>query len=146
MLESLFSKVSGPKACNFTEKRLQHSCLPVNIAKFLRTPILKHIYEWLLLKSIKRHITAQIMKFFMKDFFIKCDHTRNFLNWNRKLHFLCSVFLILTHWIIIIRIFPSVREFCICNLCWYIGYMVMITCYHIPRDLQTWIWIRLFKS
>ena len=28
-------------ACNFIEKRLQHRCFPVNIAKFLRTPILK---------------------------------------------------------------------------------------------------------
>ena len=27
------------------QKRLQHRCLPVNIAKFLRTSILKNIYE-----------------------------------------------------------------------------------------------------
>ena len=37
MLESLFIKVADLKACNFTEKRLQPSCFPVNIA------ILKHL-------------------------------------------------------------------------------------------------------
>ena len=41
MLESLFNKVAGLKACIFIKKRLQHRCFPVNIAKFLRTPILK---------------------------------------------------------------------------------------------------------
>ena len=29
--------------CNFTKKRLQHRCFPLNIAKFLRTPVLKNI-------------------------------------------------------------------------------------------------------
>ena len=33
----------------FITKRLQHWCFPVNIAKFLRTPILKNICERLLL-------------------------------------------------------------------------------------------------
>ena len=32
------------QACNFIEKRLQHSCFPLNIAKLLKTPILKNIY------------------------------------------------------------------------------------------------------
>ena len=31
------------------KKRLQHKCLPVNIAKYLRTPLLKNICECLLL-------------------------------------------------------------------------------------------------
>ena len=48
VLESLFNKVEG-QACNFIEKRLQHRCFPVNIAKFLKTPILKNICERLLL-------------------------------------------------------------------------------------------------
>ena len=47
-LESLF------KSCRILGlqlywKRLQHRCFPVNIAKFLRTPILKNIYQRLLL-------------------------------------------------------------------------------------------------
>ena len=41
VLESLFNKVASLQASNFTKKRLQHSYFYVNIAKFLRTPILK---------------------------------------------------------------------------------------------------------
>ena len=39
MLESLFNKVSGLKACNFIHKILQHRCFPVKFGKFLRTPL-----------------------------------------------------------------------------------------------------------
>ena len=35
------------QACN--ENRIQHRCFPVNIAKFLRTPIVKNIFKRLLL-------------------------------------------------------------------------------------------------
>ena len=35
VLESLFKKVAGLKACNFIKKRPEHRCFPVNIAKFL---------------------------------------------------------------------------------------------------------------
>ena len=41
MLESLFNKVAGLKVCNVIKKSLQHRCFPVNITKFLRTPILR---------------------------------------------------------------------------------------------------------
>ena len=36
VLEYLFNKVAGLKACNFIKKRLQHSFFPVNIVKMLR--------------------------------------------------------------------------------------------------------------
>ena len=49
MLESLFNKVAILKANDFIKKRLKHKCFPVNIAKFLRTLILKNICERLLL-------------------------------------------------------------------------------------------------
>ena len=49
MLESLFKKAAGLKACNFIEKRLQHKCFPVKFAKFLKTTILKNICEQLIL-------------------------------------------------------------------------------------------------
>ena len=49
MLESLFYKVAGLKAYIFIKKRLQHRCFAVNIAKFLRTPILKNVCKRLLL-------------------------------------------------------------------------------------------------
>ena len=35
LLESLFKKVAGLKACNVIKKRPKHGCFPVNIAKFL---------------------------------------------------------------------------------------------------------------
>ena len=37
------------QAFNFIKKRLLHMCFPVNIAKFLGTPVLKNICEGLLL-------------------------------------------------------------------------------------------------
>ena len=46
-------KLQVVKACNYIEKRLQHRCFPVNIAKFLITPVLKNICRWLLLKITK---------------------------------------------------------------------------------------------
>ena len=51
VLESLFDKVAALHACNFIKKRLQHRCFAVNIAKFLRTLILKKICERLLLHN-----------------------------------------------------------------------------------------------
>ena len=41
VLDSLFNKVAGLKACNFMKKRLRHRCFAVNIAKYLRTAFLK---------------------------------------------------------------------------------------------------------
>ena len=52
VLESLFNKVAGLQACNYIKKRPQLRCFPVNIAKFLRTPILKNTCEELLLNFI----------------------------------------------------------------------------------------------
>ena len=37
MYGSFFSKVAALKACNFVNKRVQHTCFPVKFAKFLRT-------------------------------------------------------------------------------------------------------------
>ena len=45
--------MNGLEACNFIKKRLQLRCFPLNFAKFLRTPILKNIYERLLLRVLK---------------------------------------------------------------------------------------------
>ena len=49
MLGVLFNKVAVLQACSFISKRLQLRCFPMNIAKFLRTPILRNICERLLL-------------------------------------------------------------------------------------------------
>ena len=52
MLESIFKKAAGLKACNFIKKRLQHRCFPVNFAKFLRIPFVTGHHRWLLLEGI----------------------------------------------------------------------------------------------
>ena len=45
---SLFlNKNADLQSWDFIKKRLQHSCFPVNIVKYLRTTVLKNIYEWL---------------------------------------------------------------------------------------------------
>ena len=41
---------------NFIKKRLQHRCFPVKFAKYLRTPILKNIFEWLLLNGYNMEV------------------------------------------------------------------------------------------
>ena len=43
MFESVFNEVTGPEACNFIKKRLQHLWFPVNIAKFLRIYFEEHL-------------------------------------------------------------------------------------------------------
>ena len=46
------------------KKKPQHSCFPVNIAKFLRTPILKNIFERMILtvsSSTSNHLLVFIM-------------------------------------------------------------------------------------
>ena len=52
MLESFFNNFAGLQAHNFITKRLQHRCFPVNIVKFLKTSILKDIFERLLLNLL----------------------------------------------------------------------------------------------
>ena len=49
MSESFFNKVEGMTAFNFNKKKFQRKCFPVKFARFLRTPILKNICDWLLL-------------------------------------------------------------------------------------------------
>ena len=51
-VEVSFNKVAGLLACIFIKKRLQHRFFLVNIAKFLRTPILKNSCERLLLEKV----------------------------------------------------------------------------------------------
>ena len=42
---SFLKKNAGLQSWNFIKKRLQHGVFPKNIAKFLRTPVLKNICE-----------------------------------------------------------------------------------------------------
>ena len=49
MLESIFNQAAGLKVCNSIKKRLQHSCLPLKLAKFLKVPSFTEKFRWLLL-------------------------------------------------------------------------------------------------
>ena len=49
MPESLFLMKLQAEACSFIKKRLWHRCVPVNFAKFLRTPFLQNTSRRLLL-------------------------------------------------------------------------------------------------
>ena len=49
MLEAIFNKAAGLKVCKSIIKRLQHSCLPVKLAEFLKTPFFTEEFQWLLL-------------------------------------------------------------------------------------------------
>ena len=60
MLESLFIRAAGLKTCNFIKNRLKHRCFPVNIVKFLRTPILKNICKRLVLEKGKILVSQNV--------------------------------------------------------------------------------------
>ena len=73
LLEPLFSKVAvlRPEALQFIKKRLQQKHFLVNIAKFLRTPILKNICKQLLLFSDKKSMRKRYRneEFFLSVFY-----------------------------------------------------------------------------
>ena len=56
------------QVCNFIKKRLQHRQFPLNIGKFLKTPILKNIYLRLLLISLNSYRTAMNSCFWIDSF------------------------------------------------------------------------------
>ena len=69
-----FYKVAGLQACNFIKKRLQHWCFPVNIAKYLGTPILRNICEQLLL-YLERIIPLTVL---LKTLFENLENSQGF--------------------------------------------------------------------
>ena len=76
-----FDKVAGLQAsnfqaCNFIKKRLQHRYYLVKIGKSIRTPILRNIWEWLLL-----HFSEHFSDYNL--------HETNFW-WNKNGHLLCE--------------------------------------------------------
>ena len=48
-----FNKIVVLQGLQLIKMRLQHRCFPVNIAKFLRAPILKNIYDRLFLVFVE---------------------------------------------------------------------------------------------
>ena len=52
VLDSLFNKIAGLQACNFSKKSLQHRCFPVNNEEFLKTTFFIEHLRWLHLNVI----------------------------------------------------------------------------------------------
>ena len=83
-LECLFSKAAGLQA-NSIKTRRQRRCFPVNIAKFLRTPILKNVCKRvrLLISLSNFHImcpfeTLLFTNYIMSSVHITCKTKQNF--------------------------------------------------------------------
>ena len=67
VLETFFNKVAGLQVCNFIKKRLKQRCFPVNTVKYLRTPTLKNIDEWLLFEDWEFRLPVRfLIKIFRK--------------------------------------------------------------------------------
>lgn len=79
VLESHFINVAGLQVCSYIKKRFQYRCFPAKFKQFLKTPILKKICEWLLLKwsnfnfLCKTCITILGAGFFLCTFWMSCD-------------------------------------------------------------------------
>ena len=70
-----FNKV---KAYNFINKRLRHRCIPVNIAKFLRTAFfIEHLW-WLLLDFLQNLLKITVKKIISQESFSQ-KFLRNYL-------------------------------------------------------------------
>ena len=81
VLESLFNKIPDLQACNFIKKRLQHSCFPVNIAKFLKIPFTEHFRTLLLSVERNTHSFLKLLVFKIQSYTLqKCwsKYCRNF--------------------------------------------------------------------
>ena len=55
VLEARFHKAAGPLFCNFVKMRLQYSCFPVKLAKFLRAPSFTEHLLHLLLQFLQQN-------------------------------------------------------------------------------------------
>ena len=78
VLESLFNKVAGLRACNIIKKGLQHWCFPVSIAKHLYRRTLrtaaseKAMYAYFhQRKTLSPIIRPFLMKFYMRNYGIR---------------------------------------------------------------------------
>ena len=61
MLEYLSKKIAGLNGSNFVKKRAQKRCFPANIAKFIKTPILKNIFERMFL-ALRKYVVNDILQ------------------------------------------------------------------------------------
>ena len=112
VLESIFNKVAGLKACNFIKKRLQHRCFPVKFAKFLRTPTLKNICERLFptavnLKYIwKKYTNVEYFKMLIEEV-----HKNETTRITRSSGIYITLYLI----IVVVRCYPKRKNNKVCK-------------------------------
>ena len=59
-----FNKVAGFRPATLIKKRLCHRCIPVSLAKFLRTPVLIKRLQWLLLYISYEFVKESLIKIF----------------------------------------------------------------------------------
>ena len=64
VLESPFKKDSGPQACKFIKKRLQHSYFPVKLTRFSRALFFTEHLRWLVFKT---NNSNKLFKRFFRD-------------------------------------------------------------------------------
>ena len=90
VLESLFNKVVGLEAYNFIKNRFRHTCLPVNIAKFLKNsffyrkpPVVAYMSTR---KTKEEESVDQKRKNFSNVF--PLSFSSNFISFDFRFHFL----------------------------------------------------------
>ena len=69
LIMEMVVKLGYPSGLQLIEKRLQHRCIPLKLAKILRTPFFKEHLQWLLLYILYKH-----------------DVTCNLSRWNNGYH------------------------------------------------------------
>ena len=75
-----FNKVAGLRLASLLKKRFWHWFFPVNFAEFLRALFFIEHFWWLLL-DLLTFITAQKIKFFIKDFCRNLKVTFSLMNY-----------------------------------------------------------------
>ena len=79
VLKYLFKEVAGLKSCNFIKKRFQHSCFPVNIAKFLITFFIEHLWCLLLRLINAKRYRKKLSWLYSSVFTVNFEHILQFL-------------------------------------------------------------------
>ena len=63
MLQSLFNKVVGLKACNFIKNRIQHGRFPVKFAHYFPDKSSCNIFAYYLLSQGNAQVSLHLIKF-----------------------------------------------------------------------------------
>ena len=100
-----FIKVADLRPATLSKKRLWHSCFPVNLATFLRTPFLTEHLRWLLLHMNNKGAIIQNTDTLAVWEYLHEPQNLIFLQWKQKLaeisfslFFKVKVYSILNNW------------------------------------------------